>query len=179
MSATPTRPALRRRPLRERALGAALLVLTLAWTGAGPAAAEEPIALGVLAFGFLDTSGEPRDQAAEHAARLELVTAELGEALAAEGRFRLVALPPPPCPAEDSDCILESARAAGAEIVLAGAIQKGSSMDIKLWAGAFATATGERLFFRQMGLRGDTDEAWRRGARFLAEQLGTAPLEAP
>lgn len=162
----------------SRALVPALLFLLCA---ASPAtAAEEQLAIAVLDFGFFDTSGEPRDQRGEHETRLQAVGKELRSGLEASERFDLVAFQggAPDCAPEDSQCILASAKEIGAEVVLAGAIQKGSSMDIKLWAGAFDVASGERVFFRQMGLRGDTDEAWLRGARFLVEQLETAPLPA-
>lgn len=137
-----------------------------------PAAAKasEPLGLAILEFGFLDTSYEPDDQAADHEARLGLISQELHQLFAESEDFEVVTLELT-CQPDDSDCIIESARDAGAELVLAGTIHKGSSMLIQLWAGAFETTRGERVFFREMSLRGDTDEAWLRGARSVAEDL--------
>jgi len=137
--------------------------------------ASEPITIAVLPFGFLDTSSEPRDQRAEHEARLELLSQELHQLLAEGDRFEVVPFKND-CLPEDSDCIIENARKADIDLLLAGAIHKGSSMLIAMWAGAFETKSGERLFFRELSLRGDTDEAWLRGARSLVEDLKETPL---
>lgn len=137
------------------------------------AAQASPPAVAVLEFSYLDTSGEPRDQGAEHAARLAAQHADLQQALHASGKFRVVAFPSPPDEAcrQSSDCLLGKAREAEADLVLTGAVQKISTMATQLWVGMFEVSTGKRIFYRQMNFRGDTDEAWRRASAFLARDL--------
>ena len=147
-----------------------------------PARAEnEATRLYVTPFGFFDTSGEPRDQKAEHAGRLATMARELGSDLERKGLFRIV--PPqadaPSCPDGDTVCILSRARQAGAALVLAGAVQKVSTMASSIWVGAFDAASGKRLFYRQLTFRGDTDEAWRHATSFLTQEIEDDPPKPP
>jgi len=135
--------------------------------------AATPAPVVVLEFSYLDTSGEPRDQRAEHSARIKEVRESLGAQLEASGRFRSVPLPDFPtaaCP-ENASCLLQEARQAGAELVLTGAVHKISTMASQMWVGMFDANTGERVFYRQMSFRGDTDEAWRRATAYLAREV--------
>ncbi|HLW28089.1 MAG TPA: DUF2380 domain-containing protein [Kiloniellales bacterium] len=157
---------------RATAFAVAVSVLGLAAFHPVAGAAAEPTLVALLEFGFLDTSHEPEDQTAEHEARLQLVYQELQQGLKESNDFVFVPLDPD-CAPEDSDCIIEAASDAGADLVLAGAIHKGSSMLIEMWAGGFETGAGERVFFRQLSLRGDNDEAWLRGARTIVQELQT------
>lgn len=136
-------------------------------------AAEATRTLLLEPFHFFDTSGEPRDQSAEHAARLAAMTDELDKSLRSKEHFRIVAPPSgaPACAEGDSDCLLSQARVAGADVVIAGAIQKISSMASNMWVGAFDAKSGKRLLFRQITFRGDTDESWRRASAFLNSEL--------
>jgi hypothetical protein len=139
------------------------------------ATAEETLLL--TPFGYLDTSGEPRDQTAEHARRLAAMETQIKDSLQAKGLFRIVAPPQgaPPCPQGESDCILEQARNAGAKLVLAGAVQKASTMESNVWMGVFEAGDGKRVFFRQATFRGDTDDAWRHAAAFLSREITDHP----
>lgn len=141
--------------------------------GQAQGSAAAPAALVVLEFGYLDTSGEQRDQRAEHAARLSEMRKSLGSQLSTGDRFRVVALPDHPTEAcvENSSCLLGEAREAGADLVLTGTIHKISTMASQMWVGMFDAKTGERVFYRQMSFRGDTDEAWRRASAYLAREI--------
>jgi hypothetical protein len=136
-------------------------------------AADDTRTLLVEPFHFFDTSGEPRDQRAEHAARLATLTTDLDKSLRSKQHYRIVAPPTgaAPCPEGDSDCLLNQARSAGADVVIAGAIQKISSMASNMWIGAFDAKSGKRLLFRQITFRGDTDESWRRASAFLNSEI--------
>ena len=136
-----------------------------------------PAKLLVIPFGFFDTSGEVRDQRAEHALRLSTMSRELGSELERKGLFRVVLqrADAKPCAPADTDCILKEARSAGADIILTGAVQKVSTMASSIWVGAFAATNGQRIFFRQLTFRGDTDDAWHHATSFLAHQFEADP----
>jgi Protein of unknown function (DUF2380) len=162
-----------------RALAVAALTLL---TPVLPARAAEPAVLALLVpFSFADTSAEPRDQKAEHAARLARMADDLKAKLGASGLYRIALAPPEAsrCPAGDSDCILATVRRAGADLVLTGAIQKISTMATNCWAAVFDAASGKRLFYRQLTFRGDTDEAWQRATDFLVHEIESDPPKKP
>jgi hypothetical protein len=143
------------------------------------AASGSRAALAVLPFSFLDTTGEPRDQKAEHAARLAAVGEQLRTGLGSQ--FRIVALAgsDTSCQPGDSACILARARQSGADIVLAGAVHKASTMLTRMWVGAFDVSTGKRLFYRDLNFRGDNDESYRRATAFLVGEIESNPLKTP
>ena len=156
---------------------AGVLVLTV-FAATRAATAEETLLL--TPFGYLDTSGEPRDQRAEHASRLAAMESQIKDTLQAKGLFRIVAPPQgaTPCPQGETDCILGQARNAGAKLVLAGAVQKASTMESNVWMGVFEASDGKRVFFRQVTFRGDTDDAWRHAAAFLSREIADHPPAA-
>lgn len=159
--------------LRKFAI-AGLFVAAAALSGSALAA---PLKILLMPFSFFDTSGEPRDQSAEHARRLAAITSDLAAKIEAQGLFEVVLAPAdaPPCPAGDNDCILDRARRAGADLILTGAVQKVSTMATQLWVGAFDASTGKRVFYNQLSFRGDTDESWQRATSFLFDQLAADP----
>lgn len=163
--------ARRRRLARFRL--AALVLTALAATHAG--ADEPPPSLAVLPIKLLDTSGEPTDQAAQHAERL----ARLGGSLAADltrlGLARATLLPADgplrACSTGDAACVLRVAREEGAEWVFVGVVHKSSTLILQLWARLVDARTGRDILSRDLNFRGDTDEAWKRAERFLVEQV--------
>src|SRR5215470_12931582 len=74
------------------AVGAAILLGAALFVAAQPvhAADGDPIAIAVLDFDYVDTSGEVRDQREVHAARLQRFAAALRNDLAQSGKFRIV-----------------------------------------------------------------------------------------
>jgi len=142
--------------------------------------AQEPVALAVLDFDYLDTSGEPADQAAIHRRRLADFMSALRRDLAASGRYRIVSLTCGAGPCASSAHPLEvqkAARAAGAKFVLIGAIHKMSTL-IE-WAKIDIVDEDQNriVFNRLLSFRGDNDEAWRRAEGFGARQiLDASPL---
>jgi hypothetical protein len=163
-------PTIRTDHFRAFAAAFALLLPTTAF------AAEAP-RLAVLPFSYLDTSFEPRDQSAEHARRLAAMVDDLRTQLDDDLYAVLPAeahAPAAACPAGDSECILKAVRAGGGELVLAGAVQKISTMATRVWVGVFDVATGAPVYQRELNFRGDTDEAWHRAALFVAEQVEAA-----
>ncbi len=105
---------------------------------------------------------------------------DIQRSLARKGEYRIVAPPAgsPPCPDGETECILKQARAAGARLVLAAAVQKASSMESNVWVGVFKADDGKRVFFQQLTFRGDNDDAWRHATAFLDHEIEAHPPKA-
>jgi hypothetical protein len=145
---------------------------------AANAADAAPVVV-IMPFGFVDTSGEARDQSTEHRARLDRMAEDLAAELGRAGTYRVIAPPPDltACAPTDSACLLAGAKRAGAALIMAGALQKVSTMATQLWAAVFDARDGKRLFYRQLTFRGDTDQAWDRATSFLAKEIEANPVE--
>jgi len=142
---------------------------------ATPVAAESPPSLALSGFFLIDTSGEQRDQTAEHNARLTRFDGIMRDEISRSGKFALVEMkcPQPRCTAQDMtlDQLRESARGAGARFLVIGAVEKMSTL--VLWARleVYDVASGQMVFNRLFTFRGDNDEAWRRAADYVAREL--------
>jgi Protein of unknown function (DUF2380) len=164
-----------------RAMTATGIVILLSATliGAPPAhateGAPEPIAIAVLDFDYVDTSGEPRDQRQEHAARLQGFSSALRNDLERSGKFRIVApeCGAAPCAADSLQPaeLVARARAAGAKLMLFGGIHKQSTLI--QWAKVQAVdVDADRLVLDKLvTFRGDTDEAWERAEAFVVREV--------
>lgn len=147
----------------------------LCWAGAGMArTAEVQAKLAIVGFRFLDTSGEPQDRTARHAARVQAMTEQIGAELATNGRFRIIDLPAAGEASSEPAAAVAAAREAGADLALFGAVQKLSSLVLWAQASIVDTGTGESRLERLLSFRGDTDEAFQRAGSFLARQIAEA-----
>jgi hypothetical protein len=137
--------------------------------------AAKPV-LAVAAFGFVDTSGELRDQTTEHATRLEAVNHTLLEGLGdASSNVEALAL----------DCgenvctgnisalpqMVQEARTAGARYLLFGQVQKMSTLIGSMRFAMLDLEANSAVCDRFLTYRGDTDEAWRRASNMLVEEI--------
>lgn len=153
---------------------AVLAVLATSSLAVWPAhAAGAAPSLLILPFGFLDTSGEPGDQKAAHTARLAALSHSLSDTLQSKGLYRIVPATDGilACTSGDQECLLAQAQKAGGDMILAGVVQKASTLISQVWVGVFDATTGKRLFYRQLSFRGDTDEAWQHAGLFLFQQI--------
>jgi hypothetical protein len=151
--------------------------LLLGLLGGPPAQANEAraAALVVLPIKLLDTSGEPTDQASQHAGRLIGMAEGLATDLTHSGLYRATVISADQlqngCPAESVPCLLKFAQAQGADAIFIGVVHKSSTLIMQLWARLVDARTGRDLLTRDLNFRGDNDEAWRRAEIFLAEQI--------
>lgn len=163
---------------------AGLMAMLLAAGSAG--AADEGRALGaggeapriaVAKFDYKDTSGEVRDQTAEHAERLELFRTRLEAGLTAEaGAYVAVPLG---CMGRDAcsletlrpELMLRAARAAGADYLVFGGVHKMSTLVGFGRIDVLDVAADRLVFDRVISFRGDTDEAFARAADFVASDI--------
>ena len=169
------------RDLRQFALALAIVAATVPWvtTVSELAAADETRpSIAVADFGYVDTSGEPRDQSRDHAARLAAFVSALKADLAAQQRWRLATLDcggpcrPADIPASD---LLAAARKADADVLLIGGIHKMSTLVQWAKVEAIDTKSGQVLLDKLFTFRGDTDEAWQRAEAFVAAELSNMP----
>jgi hypothetical protein len=135
-------------------------------------------AIAVIDFDYLDTSGEPDDQQAQHTARLADFMRSLRADLVSESRFRVVAIAcgQPPCTAGDTPPadLIARAKQAGARLMLFGQVHKMSTL-IE-WANTEIVdlAADKLIESKLFTFRGDTDEAWRRAERFIVKEATDA-----
>lgn len=164
--------------MMNKRLGAAATSLALVWLSAGPSLGQPRNAtptLAVAAIAYVDTSGEPRDQAADHARRVKAFADSLRTDLASGGKFRMTSLdcPTSQCSAEtlDSVALVAKARQAGATYVLVGGVHKVSTLIQWAKFEILDVATTKVVFDRLLTFRGDNDAAWRHAERFLDREI--------
>lgn len=153
----------------------------LATLAGGSAVAAEPPGVAIIDFTYSDSSGEPRDQTAEHQARLKAFMAALASDLSSGGRLRVVT---PRC--DPTPCVLaagavpelaEAAKQAGADLLVVGGIHKMSTLVQMAKVEVVSVKAGRVVFQKLYTFRGDNDEAWRRAESFIAGQILTAAMD--
>lgn len=125
--------------------------------------------IAIFPVKLLDTSHEARDQQADHARRLDLFGRTLADHLPDAYLIAPQALTI--CQPQRTDCLLTIARDGGANEAVFVVIQKTSTLILQVFANRVDLAFGNLSDSRNLNFRGDTDEAWDRAARFLADQL--------
>lgn len=145
---------------------------------AGAATQEPAISAAVADFDNFDSAGEDRDRTAQHAARVEAFADLLRKSLSDHAKYNIVSLPcaVSPCSAQSipADDLLTAARQGGARILVYGGIQKMSTLVQWAIVQAVDLHTGKLILDRRISFRGDTDEAFRRAAEFIARYVETA-----
>jgi len=144
----------------------------------GSAGAAEPARLAVFDFELIDSSlqGELQGLDPADAARLRTMEAELRERLAASGRFELVDTAPAAAEVDAAGylwscngCEVAIARRLDADLALVGWVQKVSNLILNLNVVIRDAATREQVFATSVDIRGNTDESWAHGIRYLLE----------
>ena len=143
------------------------------------ASAAEPARLAVFDLELIDTSlqGEmagidPADQA-----RLRMIEAELRRRLEQSGRYELVDVAPVADQVDAAGklwscngCELGIAKGLGADLALVGWVQKVSNLMLNFNVVIRDTATRAQVFATSVDIRGNTDESWQHGIRYLIER---------
>lgn len=143
------------------------LLLTLL---AMPARAAERVA--VFDPELLDTSGEgPRPDQQQ---RLAMLGEELRRALAESGRYEVVDTAPlrarlaeGPALRNCGGCAAEAAAALGAQLALVTVVQKVSNLILNINVSLLEAPSGAGRAAYSVDIRGNTDESWRHGLRWL------------
>jgi hypothetical protein len=145
------------------------IALAVAIAAATPALAAERVA--VFDAELHDTSGEGvRD---DQQRRLALLTGELRDALAGSGRYQLVDIAPlrerlatGPSLRSCGTCLPAAATELGAELALLPVVNKVSNLILSITL-VQVEAGGARRAVHSAEIRGNTDESWLRGLRWL------------
>ena len=140
--------------------------------------------LALLDFNYVDTSGETRDQTAEHQKRLDAFMIALRQDVLASRKYRMVdpTCRPVSCQVGQSALVelQDAARNAGARILMMGGVHKMSTLIQNARVMAVDLETNAVVLDKLVTFRGDTDEAWKRAETFIADQItassaGSAP----
>jgi len=137
-----------------------------------------PLTIAVADFDFVDTSGEARDQSAEHRARVATFAELVRENLSAQGDTSVLAFecPQHPCTpiSMGSDDFIAAARRPGARFIVYGGIHKMSTLVQNGVVEVLDLQDEKLLLKRAVSFRGDNDEAYRRAAAFVADTVREA-----
>ena len=149
-----------------------ILVASLLIAGSPALAQETP---RLAAFDFTITNTSPAATTPEELARLRRLDVQLRDALRA--RFTLVDAAPVQNRLAHIDsirgcngCELDMARALGAQQVAYGWVQKVSNLILNVNLVVEDAATGQVLNAQSVDIRGNTDESWTRGLRYLLNE---------
>lgn len=152
-------------------------------------AMAQPLKAAVLGFELLDTSeeGQLTGTRPDETKRVALASAELKRLLDASGQITEVDLAPQAAAIEKSSplfkcngCEEDIARDLGADVSISGLVQKTSNLILSFKVEVKDVKSGKMLRGGQVDIRGNTDDTWLRGVRFLVKnRLSDPPLTAP
>lgn len=143
-----------------------------------------PVPTAVFGFELFDDTEDRRENVlAEQAARLKLVNGELERLLSQSGEMAPVDLQPSAARIEElsplfkcNGCEGEVAAAAGARLEAVGVIRKVSNLILSFTLHVREVGAGEKILRAgQVDIRGNTDESWLRGVRYLVKNRILAP----
>ena len=151
-----------------------LITLILLGFTSAAAAGERTAFFGIT---YLDTSlqGETQGEDPAELERIEMLHNMVRERFTAEG-YDLVDLAPVEAdldrivnPAKCYGCDTRLATKLGADLSLVGEVQKVSNLIIAMNLQLRDAETGEMLRGGVVDIRGNTDDAWRRGMRYILD----------
>ena len=144
------------------------------------AANQAPVTTAIANFDNIDTSREAADRTAKHAARVQAFAALLGSDLAAQKKFKIVQLScqNPPCSAArmSPKDLVRAARQAGARLLIFGGIHKESTLVQWGKIEAVDLESDKLVLSKAFSFRGDTEQAFRRAATFIARYFEALSL---
>jgi hypothetical protein len=143
---------------------------------ASMASGAAPPRLAVFDFELVDTSLQAEVEGIDPAdqARLRMIETELRDGLQQSGRFELVDTAPVTAQIDAAGvlwscngCELGIARRLDADLALVGWVQKVSNLMLNFNIVMRDTTTREQVFATSVDIRGNTDESWLHGIRYL------------
>jgi hypothetical protein len=163
---------MRQRVRIKAVVAGVVVVLSLALA---PGLSATPLTIAVADFDYKDTSGEVRDQSAEHKARVAHFAELVRENLSAQGDTSVLPFdcPQHPCTpiSMGSDDFIAAARRSGARFIVYGGIHKMSTLVQNGLVEVLDLQNEQQVVKRMVSFRGDNDEAFSRAAAFVAETV--------
>ena len=166
---------------RRHCLG---LALAAAWVG--PARAQgspggEPPRLAFLGFELIDEQPDP-SRAAALRQRLAMIGQQMAEGLAAKGLYRVLDLTPARAALDlarerneylyrCNGCLTEVAAALDGRLVATGWVQRVSGLILNINLQVQDVTDDRQALTRSVDIRGDNDDAWRRGVAYLLRDI--------
>jgi hypothetical protein len=147
--------------------------------------AAQPAKAAIFDLELVDMSQEAeRGERADQTARIALASAELRRLLTASGQFEVIDLAPLAARIREKSpvskcngCAEELAVAAGADVAVTGVVQKTSNLILSFVIEVKDARSGQPIRGGQADIRGNTDETWLRGVRWIVKnRLLAEPL---
>lgn len=161
--------------MRIRSMLTPVLTVTVVLAAANAASAEEAKSAAVFDTVFVNAS--PLPTSPEETARIEHMSEGLKQALEKSGQYRLVDLASIRKQIDGvkdihdcNGCEIELAKQAGAQVAVVAWAQKVSNLILNLNVRIEDVATGETLRGGSVDIRGNTDQSWDRGLKYLLEE---------
>ena len=149
-----------------------LLAIGIALCGlAGQSAMAAVPTVAVFDFELVNTS--PAASTPEELARLHQLDHQLQSALGTPDRYNVMTMTAPPeSPSIRScnGCELDQARKAGADLAAYGWVQKVSNLILNINLVIEDAKTGQIIKADSVDIRGNTDDSWARGLRYLIDE---------
>jgi hypothetical protein len=158
------------------------LLLAVALGAPHGARADEAKTAAVFDAVFVNSS--PQETAPEETARIEGMTKALKRALEKSGQYRVLDLAPIETKIgavkdihDCNGCEVDLAKEVGAQVAVVAWAQKVSNLILNLNIRIEDTATGETLKGGSVDIRGNNDQSWDRGLKYLLEErvFGSRP----
>ncbi|MEF2550463.1 DUF2380 domain-containing protein [Aurantimonas sp. A2-1-M11] len=164
-------------------VAAAIAAICMATAGAIAAHGQDAAPrIAIADIYYLDTSGEPGDRDAEHAARITLFETELGKGLAERTDYQVetfsCGMPECSVGTLSVEKAVEAAAARDVDYLLLGAVQKVSTLVGMGRVDIIDVKARKDVFSRVLSFRGDTDEAFVRVADFVVTNVAEADFDA-
>lgn len=138
-----------------------------------------PTKLAVFSFELIDSSiqGEIEGQNQDDLDRLSMIEEELKRLLSASGDYAIIETDTAAQAIQAAGylhgcngCEARIAKQLGADQALIGWVQKVSNLILNLNVGIRDAENGRKLFAASVDIRGNTDESWRHGIRYLVKR---------
>jgi hypothetical protein len=161
--------------MRAKSILIPALLAALSVGAAKAAAAEEGQSAALFDAVFVNASPQPTSP--EETARIQHLTEGLKIALEKSGRYRIVDIAPLKSQIDGvkdihdcNGCEIELAQKAGAQVAIVAWAQKISNLILNLNIRIVDVATGKTLKGGSVDIRGNNDQSWERGLKYLLEE---------
>jgi len=152
------------------------LAVVLLIAGGAPSRAEQGVpTVAFVGMTIINSSLEPTSD--QEWTRLNRIESDLKSLLEKSGRYRFLSLPPGVATATAghpdisgcNGCQIGWGREAGADLVMWGTVQKVSNLILNINVYLDDVKSGRKYLGTSVDIRGNTDESWSRGIRYLVE----------